>query len=528
MNDYERTPEEMEKELLERFGISTPIAPKVPAAAASSAAAAASAASPAASGVAGTVGGARTPTGVVAPTPIKYPTPLEAGVAGAGALIGGGLAYTDPGTSRGFFTPGAGMQAQMTAAVDAERAGRSAPPIAEAAPNPYRDQLAAMDAAAAPVVAAPVGSTNSGLLLEENQTNRVRSGGNSGVEGTTGEQRLHLPTQTGENAANYQASKDLVGQINATGVAAGESDPLKIRTDPTLSKQGIVVTKGTTNQNALENANETVQNPDNIKYINPRTGSIVYLPSITVKDEKTGKSHRVPDPAAVEQYQRAEREIQRGKLQRDAITRAEAIERNHVRQNLERQAAEHDLRMSDSAYETKRLENATEQASRRAGLGAGLRKVGVGAGFGGLGAYSAYQAGRDMIKAATAPDATLKSVANAATVPDVANVVTGLSMIPYGRAAKVAGPIGGAAQVFSGGHNMYKNGITPENTAQIGAGVGMGVLPYSLGFGSALMAPAAALALKKWHESIVEDEPRIGDSMAAAMGAPSTYKQLPR
>jgi hypothetical protein len=405
----------------------------------------------------------------------------------------------------------------MAAAAEAARAGPT--PFPAAGPNPFRDQLAAMDVAAAPAVAAPVAPANESLLLEENQTNRVRAGGDSGVAGTTGGQRVHFSQQTGENAANVREGKSLVDQINATGVAQGEQDPRTIRTDPTKSTQGLVVTKGTTNQNAFEAAGESVPSPGTVAYKDPRTGKTVYLQSVYFKDEKTGKTHRVPHPAAVDEFHRAERQVAMARLQRDAILRAEATERNQARQNLERQAAEHDLRVSDSARESKRLESATEQAARRAGLAAGARKVGAGAGFGALGAYSAYQSGRDMINAARAPDATFKSVANAANVPDVANVVTGLSMIPYGRAAKVAGPVGGAAQMLAGGLDIYKNKATPENVAEIAAGAGMAAAPYSLGFGSALALPAASLALKRSYESLAKDNPRLAESMAAAMGA---------
>lgn len=483
---------------------------------------AASAPAGAASAPARTFGdsGDRTTEVVVAPPgpPVDLSSIGPGVAAGAGALVGGSLAYGDPGTTRGFLAPGAGTRAQMAAAAEAARAGPTPPPAA--GPNPFRDQLAAMDAAAAaPVVAAPEAPANKSLLLAENQTDRVRSGGDSQTIGTTGEQRLHLPTQTGENAANYRGGKELVDQINATGVAVGEPDPLRIKTDPTLSKQGIVVTKGTTNQNAFEAAGESAPSPGTVAYKDPRTGKTVYLESVDFKDEKTGKTHRVPHPAAVNAFHRAERQVAMGRLQRDAILQFEATERNQVRQNLERQAAEHDLQVENSARESKRLESATEQAARRAGLAAGVRKVGAGAGFGALGAYSAYQSGRDMIDAARAPDATFKSVANAANVPDVANVVTGLSMIPYGRAAKVAGPVGGAAQMLAGGLDIRKNKATPENVAQIGSGAGMAVFPYNPPLGAALMTPEAALALKRSYESLAKDNPRLAESMAAAMGA---------
>ena len=462
--------------------------------------------------------GYRTPEVVVTPTPPGESLNIGPEVAaGAGALVGGSLAYGDPGTTRGFLAPGAGTQAQMAAAAEAARAGPTPPPAA--GPNPFRDQLAAMDVAAAPAVAAPVAPANESLLLEENQTNRVRAGGDSGVAGTTGGQRVHFSQQTGENAANVREGKNLVDQINATGVVQGEQDPRTIRTDPTKSTQGLVVTKGTTNQNAFEAAGESVPSPGTVAYKDPRTGKTVYLQSVDFKDEKTGKTHRVPHPAAVDEFHRAERQVAMARLQRNAILRAEATERNQARQALERQAAEHDLRVSDSARESKRLESATEQAARRAGLAAGVRKVGAGAGLGALGAYSAYQSGRDMINAARAPDATFKSVANAANVPDVANVVTGLSMIPYGRAAKVAGPVGGAAQMLAGGLDIRKNKATPENVAQIGSGAGMAVFPYNPPLGAALMTPEAALALKRSYESLAKDNPRLAESMAAAMGA---------
>jgi len=482
---------------------------------------AASAPAGAASAPARTFGdsGDRTPEVVVAPPgpPVDLSSIGPGVAAGAGALVGGSLAYGDPGTTRGFLAPGAGTQAQMAAAAEAARAGPT--PFPAAGPNPFRDQLAAMDVAAAPAVAAPVAPANESLLLEENQTNRVRAGGDSGVAGTTGGQRVHFSQQTGENAANVREGKNLVDQINATGVAQGEQDPRTIRTDPTKSTQGLVVTKGTTNQNAFEAAGESVPSPGTVAYKDPRTGKTVYLQSVDFKDEKTGKTHRVPHPAAVNEFHRAERQVAMARLQRDAILRAEATERNQARQNLERQAAEHDLQVKDSAREAKRLESATEQAARRAGLAAGVRKVGAGAGLGALGAYSAYQSGRDMINAARAPDATFKSVANAANVPDVANVVTGLSMIPYGRAAKVAGPVGGAAQMLAGGLDIRKNKATPENVAQIGSGAGMAVFPYNPPLGAALMTPEAALALKRSYESLAKDNPRLAESMAAAMGA---------
>ena len=489
--------------------------PEAPAGAASAPAAAASVA-------ARTFGdsGDRVPPIVVAPpsSPVDLSSIGPGLAAGAGALVGGSLAYGDPGTTRGFLAPGAGTQAQMAAAAEAARAGPTPPPAA--GPNPFRDQLAAMDAAAAaPTVAAPVAPANESLLLDENQTNRVRAGGNSGVADTTGGQRVHFSQQTGENAANVREGKNLIEQINATGVAQGEQDPRTIRTDPTKSTQGLVVTKGTTNQNALEAAGVNVQSPDSVAYNNPRTGKTVWLPAVTTRNETTGRVTRVADPAAVEALHLAERQVAMGRLQRNAILRAEAMERNHVRQALERQAVEHDRQVQDSAREAQRLENATERAARRAGLAAGVRKVGVGAGLGALGAYSAYQSGRNMIDAARAPDATFKSVANAANVPDVANVVTGLSMVPYGRAAKVAGPVGGAAQMLAGGLDIYKNKATPENVAEIAAGAGMAAAPYSLGFGTALALPAASLALKRSYESLAKDNPRLAESMAAAMGA---------
>ena len=489
--------------------------PEAPAGAASAPAAAASVA-------ARTFGdsGDRAPPIVVAPPspPVDLSSIGPGLAAGAGALVGGSLAYGDPGTTRGFLAPGAGTQAQMAAAAEAARAGPTPPPAA--GPNPFRDQLAAMDAAAAaPTVAATVAPANESLLLDENQTNRVRAGGNSGVADTTGGQRVHFSQQTGENAANVREGKNLIDQINATGVAQGEQDPRTIRTDPTKSTQGLVVTKGTTNQNALEAAGVNVQSPDSVAYNNPRTGKTVWLPAVTTRNETTGRVTRVADPAAVEALHLAERQVAMGRLQRNAILRAEAMERNHVRQALERQAVEHDRQVQDSAREAQRLESATEQSARRAGLAAGVRKVGVGSGLGALGAYSAYQSGRNMIDAARAPEATFKSVANAANVPDVANVVTGLSMIPYGRAAKVAGPVGGAAQMLAGGLDIHKNRATPENVAQIGSGAGMAVFPYNPPLGAALMTPEAALALKRSYESLAKDNPRLAESMAAAMGA---------
>ncbi len=142
MNDYERTPEEMEKELLERFGISTPIAPKVPAAAASSAA----------PGVADTAGGGSTPTDVVVPTPIKYPmglTPdqvrLGAGIAG---VVGGP-------TAQRFVERHAGPEAaEATRVARAEAQARMAARSQQLrdeyllshgiAPPPGRDQVSAI------------------------------------------------------------------------------------------------------------------------------------------------------------------------------------------------------------------------------------------------------------------------------------------------------------------------------------------------------------------------------------------------
>jgi hypothetical protein len=462
--------------------------------------------------------GDRTPEVVVTPTPPSESLNIGPEVAaGAGALVGGSLAYGDPGTTRGFLAPGAGTQAQMAAAAEAARAGPT--PFPAAGPNPFRDQLAAMDVAAAPAVAAPVAPANESLLLSDEKTQRITSGGDGPTLGTTGEERSHFSTNTGENAANYRGGKEHVASINEAGLAEGNADPLRIKTHKTASKQGIVVTQGTTNQNSFINEGESVPSPGTVAYKDPRTGKTVYLQSVDFKDEKTGKTHRVPHPAAVNEFHRAERQVAMARLQRDAILRVEATERNQARQNLERQAAEHDLQVKDSAREAKRLESATEQAARRAGLAAGVRKVGAGAGLGALGAYSAYQSGRGMIDAARAPDATFKSVANAANVPDVANVVTGLSMIPYGRAAKVAGPVGGAAQMLAGGLDIRKNKATPENVAQIGSGAGMAVFPYNPPLGAALMTPEAALALKRSYESLAKDNPRLAESMAAAMGA---------
>jgi hypothetical protein len=462
--------------------------------------------------------GDRTPEVVVTPTPPSESLNIGPEVAaGAGALVGGSLAYGDPGTTRGFLAPGAGTQAQMAAAAEAARAGPT--PFPAAGPNPFRDQLAAMDVAAAPAVAAPVAPANKSLLLSDEKTQRITSGGDGPTLGTTGEERSHFSTNTGENAANYRGGKEHVASINEAGLAEGNADPLRIKTHKTASKQGIVVTQGTTNQNSFINEGESVPSPGTVAYKDPRTGKTVYLQSVDFKDEKTGKTHRVPHPAAVNEFHRAERQVAMARLQRDAILRVEATERNQARQNLERQAAEHDLQVKDSAREAKRLESATEQAARRAGLAAGVRKVGAGAGLGALGAYSAYQSGRGMIDAARAPDATFKSVANAANVPDVANVVTGLSMIPYGRAAKVAGPVGGAAQMLAGGLDIRKNKATPENVAQIGSGAGMAVFPYNPPLGAALMTPEAALALKRSYESLAKDNPRLAESMAAAMGA---------